>query len=411
MPNNPTQNEQLAYFRYAVIAPLLPDEPERTLRERIGEQADRLWTLPDGRIRRYSFDTIERWLYDYRRGGIELLRHRPRKDIGTFRGIDEALGTVIDELLAKHPSLRTHAVIDHLRREDLLGHPPPGTSTLYRYIKASRPVPTPAPPEKERRCFEAPFAGSLWQADIMYGPHLPQKLVNDRAKLHQTYLVAIIDDHSRLICHAQFFFKQDLAAWLSCLKTAICKRGIPQRLYCDNGQVFTSDQVKQITAELGIELLHTKVRDAAAKGKIEKWFLRCRRSFVEPTFELKAPKTLEQLNELLYAWVEDEYNHRVHSAFNDTPVRRFMESSGQLRQLTEQHQKLFHVRHKRKVKKDGTFQLLSCRFEISSNLAGQTITATFDLFDPLTVYVYHQGNFRGKATLLDAQANANRRRR
>ena len=46
----------------------------------------------------------------------------------------------------------------------------------------------------------------------------------------------------------------------------MCKRGVPHRLYCDNGQVFTADQMREVAARLGVELLHTRVRDAAAKG-------------------------------------------------------------------------------------------------------------------------------------------------
>ena len=95
---------------------------------------------------------------------------RRRRDAGTFRGIDEELSARIDTILADHPTLRTHAIIDHLASRDLLGDPPPSHSTLYRYIKAHRPTRQSGAPKRERRSFEAPYAGYLWQADIMYGP-------------------------------------------------------------------------------------------------------------------------------------------------------------------------------------------------------------------------------------------------
>ncbi len=116
---------------------------------------------------------------------------------------------------------------------------------VYRYVRSIKPGID--RPVKERRAFEAPYSGSLWQTDIMYGPYLPY--VNDRGRSikKQTYLVAVIEDHSRLLCNGQFYFSQDILAYLECLKTALNKYGIPEKLYCDNGQVFLSHQVKDTT--------------------------------------------------------------------------------------------------------------------------------------------------------------------
>ncbi len=411
MSEDSSKREQMGYFRYAVIAPLLADEPGRTLKERIEELAARVWILPDGRVKSIGFGTIEKWLYDYRREGIEALQVRRRQDAGTFRGIDTELTDRIDELLGEHPKLRTHALIEHLQRRDLLGESPPSNSTLYRYIKAHRPEEQTAPCVQERRSFEAPYAGYLWQADIMYGPHLPGELPNGRTRRQQTYLIAVLDDHSRLLCHGEFFFRQDLAAWLCCLETAIRKRGIPRKLYCDNGQVFIAEQVKRIAANLGMELLHTRVRDAAAKGKIERLFQNVRRSFLEPLVELSPPASLERLNEAFAAWMETDYNHRVHSAFGATPIRRFMESSSHLRTLPEDSRKLFHVTYRRRVKKDGTFSLHGTRFETVPGLAGSTVTVSYDLRTPERVFVTWRDVCYGRANVLDAKANCKRKRR
>ena len=408
MSDDSTNHQQIAFFRYAIIAPLLTDEPGCTLKQRIKEQAKRIWVQPDGKVKRIGFGTIEHWLYDYKRGGIEALQPQPRKDTGSFRGIDDELAEKIDDIIRDHPKLRPHAIIDHLKREKLLGDHPPGQSTLYRYIKAQRPTEPPRRDKKERRCFEAPYAGYLWQADIMYGPHLPMQLVNGRKRKQQTYLIAIIDDHSRLLCHGEFFFRQDLATWICCLQTAIQKRGIPKKLYCDNGQVFVSHQIKEIAARLGMEIRHTAVRDASAKGKIEKYFQKVRRSFLEPLMELTPPKTIEKLNEAFFNWAETEYNHRIHTAFKDTPIRRFMESSSHMRTLSENSSTLFHVRCTRCVKKDGTFNLNGTRFETLSALAGCKITVSYDLRDKNTIFVYWKEKYYGKANMLDPKANCTR---
>ena len=411
MSDDSIRREQMGYFRYAVIAPLLTDEPGQTLKQRIQAQADRLWAFPDGRVRLIGFGTIEKWLYDYRQLGIQALQVRRRRDAGSFRGIDAVLAVRIDQILCDHPKLRTHAIIDHFRSRGQLGDPPPSHSTLYRYIKAHRPIAQSPCPTRERRSFEAPYAGYLWQADIMYGPHLPAKLPNGRTRRQQTYLIAILDDHSRLLCHGEFFFRQDLAAWLCCLETAIRKRGIPSKLYVDNGQVFTSEQVKRIAAALGMEMIHTRVRDAAAKGKIERLFQTVRRSFLEPELELSPPASLRKLNEDFFAWMEKRYNHRVHSAFNATPIRRFMESSSHLRTMPEDSQKMFHVCYIRLVKTDGTFSLHGTRFETGPGLAGCKVTVSYDLREPSRVFVDWNGASYGRANLLDRKANARRPRR
>ncbi len=410
MSDDPVLSEQIGYFRYAVIAPLLAEEPGLTLTERIGRQAARQWAYPDGRVKSIAYGTIEKWLYAYRNGGIEALQARERRDAGTFRGIDAELAARLDDILRDHPKLRTHAIIDHLASRELLGDPPPSHSTLYRYIKAHRPARQSPRPQRERRSFEAPYAGYLWQADIMYGPHLPARLPNGRTRKRQTYLIAILDDHSRLLCHGEFFFHQDLAAWLCCLQTAIRKRGIPRRLYCDNGQVFTAEQVRRITATLGIELIHTRVRDPAAKGKIERLFQRVRRSFLEPAMELAAPTSLDKLNDAFFAWMENAYNHRVHSAFGATPVRRFMESASHLRTLPEDSRKLFHVCYQRLVKKDGTFSLHGTRFETAPGLVGCRIAVSYDLHEPSCVFVEYNAVHYGRANLLDRKGNAMRPR-
>lgn len=406
MSSDSIYRQQLSWFRYAVIAPLLAVEPGKTLKQRIEEQAERVWIFPDGKPRTIGFGTIEKWLYAYRRGGIEALQSNPRQDAGSFRGIEEDVAGHIDQVLRDHPKLRTHAIIEHLSAEKLLGDPPPSHSTLYRYIKAQRPSAGQREPQVQRRSFEAPYAGYLWQADIMYGPHLPVKLPNGRTRRQQTYLIAVLDDHSRLLCHGEFFARQDLAAWLCCLETAVRKRGIPCKLYCDNGQVFTSEQLRRIAAALGIELLHTRVRDAAAKGKIERFFQKVRRSFLEPAMELAPPRSLAEINESFFTWMENSHNHRKHSAFNETPIRRFMESSSHLRTLPAESTGLFHVSYTRRVKKDGTFNLHGVRFETVPGLVGRKVTVSYDLREPERVFVFCDGASHGRANLLDPKANA-----
>jgi len=214
---------QMAYFRFGVISPLLSLEPGRTLAERLAEQSQRTWQLPDGRQRCYAVSTIEQWLYGYRNGGLPALLDPPRRDKGTFPGMPE---TVCEEALClvhEHPNVRTGTVYEHLKRNGLIVDGQPSRSTFYRWAAVNRPdAPTPTP--KQRRAFEAGWSGALWQADIMYGPSIPRQQRDGRRRQAQTYLVAIIDDHSRLLCEGRFFFTQGMEAWVEVLRTAASVR-------------------------------------------------------------------------------------------------------------------------------------------------------------------------------------------
>ncbi len=215
---------QMDYFRYGVISSLLPGDDGRKLKDRIQELAGRPWALPDGRIEQFSWTTIEGWLYDFRAGGLPALKNAPRKDRGTYPGIPEGVCAAIDELLRDHPKLKTSNIIRVLRERDQLPAGRPGKSTIYRYLRTKRP--DSCAPDKERRAFEAPYAGSLWQVDFMYGPFLPEKGRDGRWRKQQTYLIGVLDDHSRLLCHGQFYFQQSLLVYIDAFKTACRKRGV-----------------------------------------------------------------------------------------------------------------------------------------------------------------------------------------
>ena len=66
--------------------------------------------------------------------------------------------------------------------------------------------------------------------------------------------------------------KRTSIRWLQTLRAAFYKRGVPEQLLVDNGSIYSSQEITLICARLGCLLRHTAVRDAAAKGKIERFF-------------------------------------------------------------------------------------------------------------------------------------------
>jgi transposase InsO family protein len=397
--------EQMGLFRYMVIGPLLQAGRECSLKNQMKALSEKYWELPDGSVRQFAWGTIEEWLYLYRRGGLSALEPRKRRDSGAFRNLPGAIRDEIDAFLDKAPALKTSTIITLLRHEGKIIGNEPSESTIYRYVRHKRPLKE-TNEVKDRRAFEAPYPGSLMQVDIMYGVYLQHRGKDGRYRKRQTYLVAILDDHSRLLCHGQFYFEQNVLAYLDCLKQAVQKRGIPERLDADNGQVFLSSQVKRIAAKMGTTVIHTKPRDAAAKGKIERFFRTCRSSFFDRFKVDGIPKSLEELNRQFAEWVEMTYNRGEHSGIGTSPLKKWLVTSYKLKLLPpEEADDIFTFEDSRMVKNDGTFSLGGKLFETHSALAGKKVDLKYDPFFPERVYVrYEKRNF-GRANLLDRSFN------
>jgi transposase InsO family protein len=401
---------ELAYFRYGVISSLLAQNEQQTLKQQLKELANKCWTLPGEKgVRKFSWGTIESWLYTYRKGGLNALKDKERKDHGSYRSLSEGVRQAVDRTLSKYPNLNNKHVIRQVKKEQVPQDLTiPSDSTLYRYLRFVRPKT--ASPTKERRSFEAPHSGYLWQTDIMYGPKIQRKGVDGRYRKTNTYLIAILDDHSRLLCHAQFYFQQNLSAYVDTLKTACNKRGLPERLYTDNGKVFLSPQTKRIAAELGIIVLHTGVRDCQAKGKIERLFKTIRDDFLNPIMQLNPPKSLDELNRLLWRWIEQDYNSKNHSAIATSPILRYLQTAHKLKLLpsNQEQDQLFYFEEQRIVKKDGTFSLKGELFETDWTLAGKKINLRYQPDNLDRVHVYFQKTSYGVANPLDRQQNCKR---
>ncbi len=404
-------HEQMGLFRYMVIGPLLHGHGDRTLKSKMEALSKKYWELPDGSVRQFAWGTIEDWLYRYRRGGLKALEPSKRRDCGAFRNLPGLVRDEIDAFLEKNPTLKTSTIITLLRHEGKIIGNRPSESTIYRYVRHKRPL-TEEAESKDRRAFEAPYPGSLMQVDILYGVYLRHRGNDGRYRKRQTYLVAILDDHSRLLCHGQFYFEQNVLAYLDCLKQAVQKRGIPERLYADNGQVFLSTQVKRIAAKMGTTIIHTKPRDAASKGKIERFFQTCRTSFFD-AFKINGiPKTLDELNRQFSEWTEITYNRGNHNGIQTSPLKKWLATSYKLRLLPpEDADEIFTFEDTRMVKNDGTFSLGGKIFETHSALAKKKISIKYDPFFPERVYVRYEGRNFGRANLLDRNFNSRNPRR
>lgn len=395
--------EKIALFRYALVAPLVLESlPRGELTRRAEEIAARHYDMPESKRGAVTVDTLLEWAKRYRTGGLEALAPKPRQDRGQSRTITPPLADLIERLKRENPHRTGTTLLRELALSSGQRQPGISASTLYRFLKqrglSEKQLLAPQP----RKKFEAEHSNQIWQADMLYGPYVRR---SGGGKM-QAMLHAILDDASRLIPHAQFYAGQGLDASLDCLRQAVAARGVPVRLYMDNGKIYRSPQLARIAASIGMLIVHTPPYQPEGRGKIERFFRSCREQFLN-NLDRKQTLSLEELNERLWAWL-DSYHRTEHSSLGTTPLLRWQRDIEHVRQLppATDFRRLFFHRLDRLVRRDCTFQLHSHFYEAPPHLVGQTIEARFDPLDAASVEIYFQGQSQGTARLVDPVVNA-----
>ncbi|MBE0618221.1 MAG: transposase [Proteobacteria bacterium] len=299
------QRKQVAVFRFGVIheftgsTRLDPGETEALLREKCA----RKWEIPFTTRTRISRSTIVRWVSVYLAHGkkLEALYPRGRNDAGQPRALDEETGLALLALRRERPKVPITELLHLLsQRQESAGlGKGPSLSTVYRFLHQHGLMRGAWSAQEDRRKFEAELPNDLWQSDVMHGP-----LVRMGDKQRKSYLIAFLDDHSRLVTHGAFYPSEGLGPFLEAFSRALLKRGLPRKLYVDNGSAYTSKEIVSVCARLGILLSHAPVRDGAAKGKIERFFRSVRERFLSRRLDLSS---LEKLNRQFCVWVEERY--------------------------------------------------------------------------------------------------------
>jgi transposase InsO family protein len=395
--------EKIALFRYGLIAPLILEQiPRGELTRRAEEIAARSYDIPFARRRAVAVDTLLHWAQRYRDGGFEALAPKTRRDRGQSRAITPQLANLIERLKRENP----HRTGTTLLRELALGSGPDApqvsAATLYRFLKQHGLTEQQllAPPARKK--FEAEFANQLWQSDMLFGPHIQHPSGGKR----KAFLYATLDDASRLIPHAQFYFDQGLESLLDCLRLGIGARGIPTRLYVDNGKVYRSVQLARISASLGILIAHTPPYQPQGRGKIERFFRSLREGFLA---NLNRPLSLslEALNERLWTWI-DHYHRTEHDSLGTAPLLRWQRDIEQIRQLppSTDLRRLFLHRRDCRVRRDSTFRLRGQLYEAPAHLHDKKIEVRFDPLNLSQVEIYFQEEEQGLARPVDAVLNA-----
>jgi transposase InsO family protein len=360
---------------------------------------------PDENGDYYAVRTLEDWWYAYRKGGFAALVPAPRSDQGQSRVLDEVTAAWVLEQVSQNPTVPLKVLYAHWQSS---GRGLPSLSVLYRYLrrqgmdrKALRSGRLETGPTK---AFEAPQVNDLWMVDFSPGPTLS---VHGQAR--STQLCVLVDDHSRLIPFAAYYPQADTEAFHHAFKEAVLRRGLPRKLYTDNGKPFINAHSHLVCAQLGVRLLHCKPYHSWSKGKCERLIQSIQQGF-ETTLRIagNAAGSLEELNAKLSVWIQTVYHQRAHSSTGQSPEYRYQQAAKTLRRWDPSIdiEPLFYLRLERTVRKNGTIRLDGQLYEVPLSLRALKVQLRLDPWRRTRIEVWYQNQFKGLARKAPLHLNA-----
>jgi putative transposase len=431
------RRDDVARLRFSIISSLLVCPPRpRELSSRLDELAAKIWHHPaNGASIQFSRSTIERWYYIALRAPTDplgALRHRIRADRGHSRRVGPILAERIRVLHRAHPGFSYALFFDNLEaslRAEPIDDPLPSASTVRRWMQSQglfkqrrrgpkRPTPgsiaaTERFEQREVRSYEVEHVHALWHLDFHVGS---RRVLLRSGTFAKAYLLGILDDHSRLCCHAQWYLSESAETLVHGLVQAILKRGIPRSLLYDNGPAMLAAETVEGLDFIGIDAKSTLNYSPYQNGKQESFWNNIEGRLL-PMIAPAADIGLDELNELTQAWVESDYNRREHSELGTSPLARSLTSRSVVRPSpsAEFLRAAFRqtvLRHQRRS--DGTILLEGRRFEIPSRFRHvRELRVKYARWDLASVDLWDvvQRMSLGRILPLDKAANADGVRR
>jgi putative transposase len=374
---------QVGLFRYVLIRDAA--DPTLTTKQRgalIRAIADTEHVGPFGTPARVSRATVDRWIRAWRRGGFDALVPSPRHVAA--RTPAEVLELAV--ALKREVPARTGAQITEILRT-ASGWAPHERTVQRHFVRlglTARPDGT--PPQAFGR-FEATAVNEMWTGDALHGPRLAGR---------KAILFAFIDDFSRALVGYRWAHREDTVRLEAALRAGMAARGLPQRIYVDNGSAFVSSQLLRACATLGVKLTHSKPRRPQGRGKIERVFRTVREQFlVELSVPGRTVNSLDELNRLFTAYVETVYHRRVHSETGQTPLARLAAAPPPAPPTPAHLREAFLWSETRTVTKTATVSLHGNVYVVDAALVGRRIEVVFDPFDMATVDIRLDGRSMG----------------
>jgi transposase InsO family protein len=340
----PSGNAQArwARFRFSIIGPLLSAPPDNgELKTALEELSKKQWRNPiTGNPVSFSVSTLERWYYRAKRNAdpVGALRTKLRTDSATSRKLSTEVKQLIQSQYRTHPGWSYQLHLDNvavqIKQAPELGLAP-SYSTVRRYMTAhgfrkrrvvkqrhtsGAQLAEERLEQREVRSYEVDYVHGLWHLDFHHGS---RKILGKGGEWHKPLLLAILDDHSRIICHAQWYLDETTESLVHGFMQALQKRGLPRALMSDNGAAMTAAEFTEGLERLGILHQPTLPYSPYQNAKQEVLWAQVEGRLMA-MLEGEAELTLPLLNEATIAWVEFEYHRKVHSEIATTPLDRYL---------------------------------------------------------------------------------------
>lgn len=384
--------ERIALFRYTVISEAVNEQLSATERGLIVRGlTSRTWTTPEGDQRSFSRNTLDRWCTQYRRHGLNALRPAARADKGKGRAHPEWMADAV-RLRRELPARSAAQIVDIIGRAH-------GVWLAERTVRAhlaatgvSRKELTADAAQAFGR-YEAERRNERWIGDVLVGPFVPHPR---RAGSRRAKLFVLVDDYSRLLVCGRWMTEENTRAGQEVLRSAISRRGVPSRLYMDNGSPYRAGQLARTCAVLGVHVVHSKAYSPQGRGKQERLNRYIRERFLTEA-EAKGIESFEQLNDLFSAWAEQVANCRIHAETKQRPIDRFLAAGPPELPSSQLVSDAFKWSVVRRVTKTATVSLLSNRYGVDPSLVGKNVELRFDPEDMGSIDVFCDGRAVGVA--------------
>ncbi len=382
-----TRQERWARFRFSIIGPLLSAPPDPgQLQTELAALALKQWQHPiTGLPVHFGVSTIERWLYLSRleNDPVGALRTKRRVDAGTTNTLSAQLKLKIQHQHRSHPSWSYQLHFDNLK--SIVKQSPelgalPSYNTIRRYMKANgfckqrgrkrrhtegAILAADRLEKREVRSFEVDHVNALWHLDFHHGS---RKILSQDGQWHKPLLLAIMDDRSRLICHAQWYMDETVETLVHGFMQALQKRALPRALMSDNGSAMTAAEFTEGLERLGILHQRTLPYSPYMNAKQEVFWAQVEGRLMA-MLEGEEEITLSLLNRSTLAWVEREYHQKQHSEIGSSPLKSYLNDADVGRPCPDSAALRYAFCtqvHRRQRKSDGTFSLEGKRFEVPS---------------------------------------------
>jgi putative transposase len=376
--------ERVALFRYQLIREAA--DPALTVRQRgrmVRELAARAHEGPFGEPVAVSRATIDRWIRAWRSGGFAALAPPARQ---VMLRTDAAVLELAAGLKRENPE-RTAAQVMRIMRTTCGWSP--SVRTLQRHFERLELTTRPdgrAPAVFGR--FECARPNEMWTGDALHGPHIAGR---------KACLFCFLDDHSRAVMAARWGYFEDTVRLAAALRPALAARGVPIRIYVDNGSAFVDAALKRAAARLGIKITHSAPGRPQGRGKIERFFRTAREEFLVEIGDGSSIADLAELNRLFTAWCETVYHARPHGETGQPPMDRWLAGAPFPVPEPAQLREAFLWSEIRLVRKDATIRLFGGAYETDPVLAGRKVECVFDPFDLTVLEIRWNGSPYGLA--------------